>query len=476
MDSAKPTSEIPLGSESKKPIISQQEETNRNTTKASSLLLGMQQQQQQQQPPAQSMQQQPPQQQPQQQPPEDPVTAAALALALSTSTGAAAAAAVASNPLLLHNLIPPSLQPSALAPSLNGTPGHPSALIPSNHQQQQQQHQQAVALATLAGSLNPHHPSSSQQQLAASTMAASTMAANTAAALLPIVAPPQTTTIPLTVQDRPLTPPIYNGVNPNYPGLRVLNNSPPMFCVDNFLTPFECDFLVQVAQDSFGPAPVVGKGAGEISPSRTSSTCYLAREDLPDLLRKVSLLTGKSMDCIELPQVGRYFPSQQYLQHFDAFDLGNEDGLRFAANGGQRTVTVLIYLNDCEKGGATRFPALNLEVQPRRGMALVFFPATVDGLLDKMALHAALPAIDTKYVSQCWIRQSTYNGQPSKRLPAPLGVPFALDENSNGAFVNQPLPAQLQQVALQQQQQQQAVLQQQQQQKAQSFGFPPQRF
>jgi prolyl 4-hydroxylase len=109
-----------------------------------------------------------------------------------------------------------------------------------------------------------------------------------------------------------------------------------------------------------------------------------------------------------------------------AFDLSTEDGRRFAANGGQRTVTVLIYLNDVMRGGATRFPALNLDIQPRRGMALVFFPATVDGMLDKMALHAALPAIDTKFVSQVWIRQSIYNGQPSKRLQQTLGAPISL--------------------------------------------------
>ena len=218
--------------------------------------------------------------------------------------------------------------------------------------------------------------------------------------------------------------PVYNGVNPSYPGLRVLSAAPPVFCVDNFLTPNECDFLIHSAQDCLGPAPVVGQGAGEVSPSRTSSTCYLARQDLPDLLRKVSFLTGKPVEHCELPQVGRYFPSQQYLQHFDAFDLATEDGRRFASNGGQRTITVLIYLNDVARGGATRFPALNLDVQPRRGMAVVFFPATIDGRLDKMALHAAMPAIDTKFISQVWIRQSNYNGQPSKRLTQTMGVPF----------------------------------------------------
>lgn len=296
----------------------------------------------------------------------------------------AAALVAAANPLT-HNLIPSHLQASALAAPLHGTPGYSPAVIP----------------ATLGSVPRP------LSQLAPS----------------PISNYPT-----MTLQDRlmldPNFLPQFNGINPAYPGVRVLNSDPPVFAVDNFLTPFECQFLVTVASDSFGPAPVVGKGAGEVSPSRTSSTCYLSREDLPDLMRKVSMLTGKPIEHCELPQVGRYLPSQQYLQHFDAFDTSNEDGRRFAANGGQRTITVLIYLNDCLRGGATSFPALNLDVQPRQGTALVFFPATIDGHLDKRALHAALPAVDTKFVSQVWIRQSTYNGQPSKRLTQIMGPPL----------------------------------------------------
>jgi hypothetical protein len=107
---------------------------------------------------------------------------------------------------------------------------------------------------------------------------------------------------------------IFNGVNPHYPGVRMLHLDPPVFSVPDFLTPAECQFLIDAASDSFTPAPVVGKGAGEVSTTRTSSTCYLAREDLPDLMRKVSYLTGKPMEHMELPQVGRYLPSQQYYQ------------------------------------------------------------------------------------------------------------------------------------------------------------------
>jgi prolyl 4-hydroxylase len=118
----------------------------------------------------------------------------------------------------------------------------------------------------------------------------------------------------------------------------------------------------------------------------------------------------------ELPQVGRYLPTQQYMQHYDAFDLTDENGRRFAANGGQRVVTVLTYLNDVQQGGATCFPNLKLQVQPKAGMCVVFFPSSIEGTLDPKVLHAAMPAVDVKYVNQVWIRQGEYHGTPSKRL------------------------------------------------------------
>lgn len=163
-------------------------------------------------------------------------------------------------------------------------------------------------------------------------------------------------------------------------------------------------------------APVVGAGNGELSTSRTSSTCYFAREDVPCLISRVCALTGKPVEHIELPQVGRYMADQEYKQHYDAFDLSTEDGRRFAENGGQRVCTVLVYLNDVAQGGRTTFSKLGLSVTPRRGMAVVFFPATLDGRLEEAALHAAEPAVDVKWVSQVWIRQGAYAGVPTRRI------------------------------------------------------------
>jgi prolyl 4-hydroxylase len=253
---------------------------------------------------------------------------------------------------------------------------HPQATHHQHHHYQQHQQQQH------------NHVHQQQQQQRQQNQQQQNVPAITPAAVNPVVTP------------------VFNGVNQNYPGLRQIYYDPPIYIVDNFLNENETQFLIDAASDSFTPAPVVGVGAGVISETRTSSTCYLTREDLPELSRKVSILTQKPINHLELPQVGRYYTSQQYLPHYDAFDTEEVDGKRFASNGGQRTVTVLIYLNTVQQGGQTSFPKLNnVNVQPVRGQALIFFPATIDGHLDPRTLHAALPAIDTKFVSQIWIRQ-----------------------------------------------------------------------
>ena len=43
-------------------------------------------------------------------------------------------------------------------------------------------------------------------------------------------------------------------------------------------------------------------------------------------------------------------------------------------SGGQRIVTVLMYLNQPEAGGGTLFRKLGLEIKPSKGMAAIFFP------------------------------------------------------------------------------------------------------
>jgi len=201
----------------------------------------------------------------------------------------------------------------------------------------------------------------------------------------------------------------FQEVDLSYPNLREMSTDPPIYTISNFLTAQQCEALKTQVAPHMIPATVVD--TEKISNSRTSTTCYISREDVPTIIGNVSkLLKDKSPRHIELPQVGRYEKSQEYQAHYDAFDMDSEEGVACAQNGGQRTCTVLIYLNNVERGGHTSFPTLDLTFKPEEGKALVFFPASLDGTIDSRALHAALPAVDTKWVCQVWVRQSEYNG------------------------------------------------------------------
>lgn len=94
----------------------------------------------------------------------------------------------------------------------------------------------------------------------------------------------------------------------------------------------------------------------------------------------------------------RYQKGQHFGTHEDAFPTPTA-----RSNGFQRRATVLLYLNDCADGGRTHFDVLNVSSPPKRGTALVFFPALADGTPDDRTLHAALQAGDEKWVTQQWV-------------------------------------------------------------------------
>lgn len=145
---------------------------------------------------------------------------------------------------------------------------------------------------------------------------------------------------------------------------------------------------------------VVDGTAGKSSaPTRTSQSCFLNKGSVSWLCDKVSKLTLKPSTHQEPPQVCRYYKGQFYKSHFDAFDLNTGPGRECCFTGGNRVGTVLIYLTDAATGGGTYFPKIDLRVLPKKGKALIFFPCTLDGKLDRLALHTGEEADEEKWVS-----------------------------------------------------------------------------
>lgn len=127
----------------------------------------------------------------------------------------------------------------------------------------------------------------------------------------------------------------------------------------------------------------------------------------------------------EAPTVIRYEAGQVLKPHYDANrSAATEDANR----GGQTLATLIVYLNDVQEGGLTRFGKLTsssnykqvdssevkLTVRPKRGDALLFFPADSNGNFDESLEHEGCPAVDEKYIARIWRHQN--------RVPPPFGL------------------------------------------------------
>ena len=194
------------------------------------------------------------------------------------------------------------------------------------------------------------------------------------------------------------------------------------------------------------------------TPGRTSRTCTLSKAEAAAavLVEKAIALTGKPPTHMELPQVGCYTTGQHYSPHFDAVESTAPAARAFLANGGQRVLTLLLYLSTTAHGsGCTSFPMLKafdaehddtgmvvpaascddcLRISPREGAALLFFPAFANGRLDTRVLHSSEPTSgpSTKWVAQVFMRQhgNRRDAEPSKQV-----LPVAYDRAYEGRAV-----------------------------------------
>lgn len=141
---------------------------------------------------------------------------------------------------------------------------------------------------------------------------------------------------------------------------------------------------------------------------RTSETCDLSAAD-PDVVeidRRIAELTGIATAHGEPLQGQRYEVGQEFKAHTDYFEPHGVDFERFCAVSGQRTWTVMMYLNHVEAGGATRFKAIDKIVQPETGKLLAWSNLRPDGTPNPTTLHHAMKVrAGRKYVITKWFRE-----------------------------------------------------------------------
>jgi prolyl 4-hydroxylase len=174
----------------------------------------------------------------------------------------------------------------------------------------------------------------------------------------------------------------------------------------NFCEVELCEKFISLANSKFKPAATLGKN---IDGYRVADGCWLKSDEdeyVSKYIKMVSSLVGIPIINMENIHIVKYEVGGQYKDHHDFLHPGESYYEEQMKRGGQRTHTVLLYLNDNFSGGETNFPSIGKKIKPETAKIVVWSNLNDDGTLDYDSIHAGLPVISgTKYIATIWIRQ-----------------------------------------------------------------------
>ena len=187
---------------------------------------------------------------------------------------------------------------------------------------------------------------------------------------------------------------------------RVPNPRLDLFIVKGFLDPELCGELIARIDAKRRPSQI----ADDIGDRtfRTSETCDLDGADpaVARVNRAICDLLGLPPELGEPLQGQRYAPGQEFKPHTDTFEPTGADFYFHCAERGNRSWTAMIYLNEPEDGGATRFKTIAKIVQPETGKLLAWNNLLADGRPNPATLHQGMKVRKgTKYILTKWFRE-----------------------------------------------------------------------
>jgi prolyl 4-hydroxylase len=196
----------------------------------------------------------------------------------------------------------------------------------------------------------------------------------------------------------------------NVPGAkRFESSSIELYTAEGFLDAAECAKLVALIKSTLRPSTISTPPGGEADKRfRTSSTCDLIGNSgaIAGLDSKVCRAMGIDRRLAEPSQGQCYEVGQEFKPHTDFFKVYELETFTTPA-WGQRTWTFMIYLNEPEGGGATRFVDIDLTIQPKRGMAVFWNNLLPSGEPNNFTRHQGMPVTaGTKLIITKWFRMA----------------------------------------------------------------------
>ena len=179
-----------------------------------------------------------------------------------------------------------------------------------------------------------------------------------------------------------------------------------LFIQRGFLSPELCTALIERIDEVRRPSTIAD--ANGDAAYRTSETGDLAGADpaVAQVEARITALTGLDPAHGEPLQGQRYAVGQEFKGHTDYFEPSGADYAEYCSVAGNRTWTVMVYLNEPEAGGATRFKAVDKIIQPETGKLVAWNNRRPDGSLNPATLHHGMKVrAGVKYVITKWFRE-----------------------------------------------------------------------
>jgi len=203
------------------------------------------------------------------------------------------------------------------------------------------------------------------------------------------------------------------------PPMDRIHEQSAVFVCRGFAPPTICDWLVAQALPRLHPSYVHNSHTGTQyeDPSRTATTTGVRFDFIAAIMQeRAARRTRVPVANHEAPTIISYEVGQKFDHHYDFINPDHRGSLTELLSSGQRTITVVTYLNDDFEGAHTDFPLLDIQFKGAKGDAILFSNVLPNGAPDKNTWHAGLPpTAGRKWVLSQWIRNQP---QPYRRVPS----------------------------------------------------------
>ena len=178
------------------------------------------------------------------------------------------------------------------------------------------------------------------------------------------------------------------------------------YMLARFLDADTCAALIALIDAKARPSTIADPNGDDAF--RTSSTCDLDHRHpvVAAVNDQLHALAGIPPEYGEPLQGQRYDVGEEFKAHTDYFDPDGVDWETYCAIPGQRSWTLMIYLNEPAAGGATRFLSTGKLHQPETGKLLAWNNVRPDGTPNPETLHHGMKVRKgRKYIITKWFRE-----------------------------------------------------------------------